>query len=90
MRETLPSLGPTELFSGPMAALQVRKIKSIFVLSAATFTKLNFQFPASTPTTPVDPNNPSTVTFPQLFEIGYVKSFQLLTGVVQVIYDGQQ
>lgn len=87
LRETLTALGPTELFSGPMASAITRLTKEIRVLGAATFTTLNFQFPAGTPTLPVNPTDPSTVTFPAGTQIGYVKSFQLLTGSIQVIYN---
>lgn len=87
MRETLTALGPTELFTGPMADPIARKVKEIHCLADSTFTKLDFQFPAATLTLPVDPSDPSGVTFPALYIIGYVMNFQLLTGTIHVIYE---
>jgi hypothetical protein len=90
MRETLTALGPTELYTGPMDALLTRKTKEIHCLADCTFTKLNFQFPAGTPagdTALVDPTDPSGVTFPTGYIIGYVAGFQLLTGTIQVIFE---
>lgn len=90
MREGLLPLGPTQFFTGPMDALITRKTKSIRCIANSTFTKLNFQFPADTTgdSAEVDPTDPSGITFPALYEIGYIAGFQLLTGTIEVVYEG--
>ena len=88
MREGLMALGPTEYFTGAMNAVITRDVKEIRCITAVTFTTLTMQFVAGT-TSPA-PVNPNTLTFPALWIIGYVASFRLLTGSIQVIYNGPE
>lgn len=66
-----------------------RKVKAIFCLADSTFTVLLFQFPADPTgdTAEVDPAAPIAAVFPMFHEIGYVASFKLATGTIQVVYE---
>jgi hypothetical protein len=86
MRETLGALGPTEFFTGAMASVIDRNAKEIRCITAVTFTTLTFQFIAGT-TSPA-PVAPTTITYPVGYVVGYVATFRLLTGSIQVVYDG--
>jgi len=76
--------GPTSIFSGAMAAVTTRNVKSMRFLAASTFTSLTFMYDAA------DPNqvNPNVPTYPALAEINDVKSFRLLTGAIEVNFYG--
>ena len=88
MREGLQALGPTEFFTGAMGAVITRKVKEIRCLSAVTFTTLTFQF--QTATSSPAPVNPNTITYPVYTVLSYIESFRLLTGSIQVIYEGAE
>lgn len=80
------TLGPTEFFSGAMAAVITKKVKKIIVIADATFTTLTMQWPPSP--TGTGAVAPTTLTFlaAAKYEIEDVASFRLATGAIQVIY----
>jgi hypothetical protein len=76
-------LGPTDVFTGPMATAITRRVKSMKVITNVTFTSLSFIFTSGE----AQAVNPATsITYPALFEFENIKSFRLLTGSAIVVF----
>lgn len=79
------SLGPTETFTGAMGAPITRNVKEIQILDAATFTVLQFMYANQPPSTGAV--SPETVpVYPTVDKLHHVKSFQLASGAIKVVY----
>jgi hypothetical protein len=75
-------IGPTDVFTGPMASAVTRRVKSMKFITASTFTSISFMFTsgealAASATAP---------TYPAILEIENIKSFRLLTGSAIVVF----
>lgn len=80
----LQQVGPIEFFDGAMASPVVRKTKVIRVVENAVFSELVMQFPTTPATSGAA--DPANITFPAMFEIWDVASFELASGSIQVVY----
>jgi hypothetical protein len=74
--------GPSDVFTGPMATVITRRVKHIFVITASVFANLTWMF-VSSETQAVNANGP---TYPPLFRMYNIKSFQLTSGSVLVVF----
>lgn len=68
-----------------MGSTVTRNVKKIRIIDAAVFSVLTYMWPA---TTSGDVTDQTTIQYPPNTELTFVKSFQLQSGAIKVVYYG--